>query len=378
MASRRSPADRRRRTEVFDAHGVGEPRMLQMDERDHANGPAQLVWIGRHTRFTSDLWHLLQPNSDREDGARPGLCVVQPSDAGGMLVTRGEQGEKVHRGRRAAGAALTAAVGLILAMVAPAWACNPQASLTVSSQSAPAGTEVRITGQNFFNAGEIELSWYGHVIQPLATLTSPHFRLDVTIPLAEPGSYPIVAVQRDPNRPDLRASTMFVVSAPPPARGYWMAAADGGIFAFGDAGFFGSTGGIPLHKPIVGMAATPSGKGYWLAASDGGIFAFGDAGFFGSTGGIPLHRPIVGMAATPSGKGYWLAASDGGIFAFGDAGFFGSVGGTPVLRPVVGMAATTTGTGYWVVADNGEVFAFGQTGASGRWPARPGRSRSSG
>jgi hypothetical protein len=36
------------------------------------------------------------------------------------------------------------------------------------------------------------------------------------------------------------------------------------------------------------MAATPSGKGYWLVAADGGVFSFGDAGFFGSEGGKPL------------------------------------------------------------------------------------------
>jgi len=30
------------------------------------------------------------------------------------------------------------------------------------------------------------------------------------------------------------------------------------------------------------MAATPDGKGYWLGASDGGVFNYGDAGFFGS------------------------------------------------------------------------------------------------
>ena len=42
------------------------------------------------------------------------------------------------------------------------------------------------------------------------------------------------------------------------------------------------------------MAATPDGRGYWLVASDGGIFAFGDAGFYGSTGDLTLNRPIVG------------------------------------------------------------------------------------
>ncbi len=51
-----------------------------------------------------------------------------------------------------------------------------------------------------------------------------------------------------------------------------------------------------LNKPIVGMASTPDGKGYWLVASDGGIFAFGTAGFYGSTGAAVLNKPIVGMA----------------------------------------------------------------------------------
>jgi len=32
-------------------------------------------------------------------------------------------------------------------------------------------------------------------------------------------------------------------------------------------------------------------------ASDGGIFTYGDAGFFGSAGALSLNKPIVGMAA---------------------------------------------------------------------------------
>jgi hypothetical protein len=69
------------------------------------------------------------------------------------------------------------------------------------------------------------------------------------------------------------------------------------------------------------------GQGYWLVASDGGIFTFGNGGFFGSQGGQPLAQPIVAMSATPSGQGYWLGAADGGIFTFGDGNFFGSVPG---------------------------------------------------
>jgi hypothetical protein len=46
------------------------------------------------------------------------------------------------------------------------------------------------------------------------------------------------------------------------------------------------------------MARTPDGGGYWLAASDGGVFAFGDAAFEGSMGATPLDEPIVGLAAS--------------------------------------------------------------------------------
>jgi hypothetical protein len=140
---------------------------------------------------------------------------------------------------------------------------------------------------------------------------------------------------------------------------YWLVATDGGIFSFGGAPYFGSTGGKALNEPIVGMAATPDGGGYWLVASDGGVFTFGDAQFFGSTGAIHLNRPIVGMTPTPDGRGYWLVASDGGIFAFGDAKFYGSTGAMTLNKPIVGMSATTDGGGYWLVASDGGIFAYG-------------------
>jgi hypothetical protein len=44
------------------------------------------------------------------------------------------------------------------------------------------------------------------------------------------------------------------------------------------------------------MTTTPDGKGYWLVASDGGIFAFGDAGNYGSESGAHLSNPIIAMA----------------------------------------------------------------------------------
>ncbi|MGH9163998.1 MAG: superoxide dismutase family protein, partial [Acidimicrobiales bacterium] len=145
--------------------------------------------------------------------------------------------------------------------------------------------------------------------------------------------------------------------------GYRLVAGDGGVFAFGDARFFGSTGAIRLNQPMVAMAATPSGQGYWLVAGDGGIFAFGDAGFFGSTGAIRLNRPIVSMAATPSGRGYWLLADDGGVFAFGDAKFHGAVSGSDIVA--VSLVPTPSGGGYWLVDRSGAAYAFGDATPTG-------------
>ncbi len=149
------------------------------------------------------------------------------------------------------------------------------------------------------------------------------------------------------------------MAATPDGKGYWLAAMDGGVFAFGDAAFYGSMGATRLNKPVVGMAATPDGKGYWLVASDGGIFAFGDAPFKGSMGGTSLSGPGNRYGRHPSGKGYWLVAADGGIFSFGNAPFRGSAGRQSLNDAVVGMAASPQDTGYLLVETDGTILSFG-------------------
>jgi hypothetical protein len=192
------------------------------------------------------------------------------------------------------------------------------------------------------------------------------------------------------------AGTPARVAAARPTGGYWLLAADGGVFAFGAAAFHGPAGN--RGADVAGMAATAAGDGYWLADDDGDVFPVGAAGHFGSrpgetddiaafaarprgdgywmatrTGSVEAygsapylgeavvkrsHR-IVAMTPTPSGNGYWLGALDGGVFSFGDARFHGSVGGTRLNQPIVGMATTPTGAGYWLVASDGGIFAFG-------------------
>ena len=166
------------------------------------------------------------------------------------------------------------------------------------------------------------------------------------------------------------AQPIVGMAATTDGNGYWLVASDGGIFSYGDATFYGSTGAIHLNKPIVGMAATNDGRGYWLVASDGGIFSYGDATFYGSTGSIALNKPVVGMAVTTDGGGYWLVASDGGIFSYGDAYFYGSTGSIRLNLPIVGMAPTPDGRGYSLVAFDGGIFTFGDAdfyGSTAGW-----------
>jgi len=146
--------------------------------------------------------------------------------------------------------------------------------------------------------------------------------------------------------PSITSNAALVgMAATPDSRGYWLVAANGGIFSFGDAGFSGSAGGVHLNEPVVGMAATSDGRGYWLVAADGGIFSFGDAHFYGSTGGLRLNHPVVGMASDPATGGYWLVGADGGIFSF-HAFFYGSQGAQIGPNRFVAICATFGGNGY--------------------------------
>jgi hypothetical protein len=155
------------------------------------------------------------------------------------------------------------------------------------------------------------------------------------------------------------ASPIVAIASTPSGRGYWEASADGGVFAYGDAPFLGTAVGRGLRAPIVSMARTPDGRGYWLASADGGVFGFGDAKYDGSAGGVRLPFPVVALLPTQSGKGYWLIGRQGSVLTYGDAKFFGSPVGVPLSSPIVGGARTPSGLGYWLVSADGGVFTYG-------------------
>jgi hypothetical protein len=104
-------------------------------------------------------------------------------------------------------------------------------------------------------------------------------------------------------------------------------------------------------------------------ATDGGIFAFGDAGFHGSLGSVKLNQPITSVAAT-AGGGYWMIGGDGGIFTFGDAAFHGSLPGMASTSARTGkrIRATAGGAGYYILGDDGQVFSFGAAAPHGSIP----------
>ncbi len=156
-----------------------------------------------------------------------------------------------------------------------------------------------------------------------------------------------------------------VYTVPSPGAGYWVCTADGGVFTFGQARFFGSMGGRHLAAQVVGMAPTPDQGGYWLVGADGGVFSFGNANFYGSMAGKHLRSPIVGIVATPDGHGYWMVGADGGVFTFGDAGFYGSMAQVRLAAQIVGIVPTPDGHGYWMVGADGGVFTFGDAGFYG-------------
>jgi hypothetical protein len=134
-----------------------------------------------------------------------------------------------------------------------------------------------------------------------------------------------VVVNNESKTPDISAHASFYLQLP---------AAPGADGANGSNGTNGTNGtnGAPAPTPVNG--------GYYEVASDGGVFAFGNAKFYGSMGGKHLNSPIVSILVTPNDGGYTLIAADGGVFNFGDAGFYGSMGNHHLNAPVVAGASS--------------------------------------
>jgi Peptidase A4 family/IPT/TIG domain len=251
-------------------------------------------------------------------------------------------------------------------------------SISPASGSTAGGTVVTLEGSYLYGVtavtfGGVDASGYQNDDGSISVESPPERAgtVFVTVYTAGGSSQSVAAdaftyVAAQPATPPVTSS-----GTPTSTHGYWLDGSDGGIFTFGSAQFYGSTGSLKLQRPVVGIVPTANRGGYWLDASDGGIFAFGDSGFYGSIPGLGLHpagsgqpnsldAPIVGMVPSADGGGYFMVSSDGGVFAFGDARFAGSCPGMGGCSgAAVAVMPDASGNGYWLVTQTGHVYTFG-------------------
>ena len=150
-------------------------------------------------------------------------------------------------------------------------------SVSPSSGSSAGGTTVTIQGNYFYGVtavtfGGVRASGYLDGDGSISVTAPPEGPRTVDVVVTTPGgASPIVGA--DKFTYVASSSPPPVTSSPPAPHGYWLVGSDGGIFSFGSAQFYGSTGSLKLQRPVVGIVPTKDDGGYWLDASDGGVFS---------------------------------------------------------------------------------------------------------
>jgi CHAP domain len=171
---------------------------------------------------------------------------------------------------------------------------------------------------------------------------------------------------------DRLAAPIVSMTGLPTGRGYWLAGANGAVFAYGQARNYGGAERDDLRSPVVNITATPDGEGYWLVTAGGSVWAYGDAHDYGSITPGATPYPVVGFASTPDGEGYWMATSHGQVYSFGEARYHGSLGQTNLHSlPVVAIGSSQDGDGYWLVQGGGEVVPYGDAPRLGEMRGHP-------
>lgn len=146
--------------------------------------------------------------------------------------------------------------------------------------------------------------------------------------------------------------------------GYWEVGADGAVYSYDNAPYYGNAlGSIPPGQSVVAIAATPDGGGYWLVTNAGNVYAprYNGAGDSQYEGGISgsLNCAIVGMSAGPNDSSYWLDGCDGGVFSYGGAQAYGSLAPTAKYYNIEAMTSTPDGNGFYLMAFDGSIFTYG-------------------
>lgn len=95
-----------------------------------------------------------------------------------------------------------------------AWACTPQAWISISPRSGPGGSRAVVDGGGF-GKGTVEIRWNSSEGEVLATPTGPNFTASVMIPQVPEGTYTVLAAQSfdSNNLKTYRARAAFTVTS---------------------------------------------------------------------------------------------------------------------------------------------------------------------
>ena len=122
----------------------------------------------------------------------------------------------------------------------------------------------------------------------------------------------------------------------------------GGARTYGDLTTIGAT-----SSPAVELVPTANNGGYWILAANGQVYAFGDAT---TLGGVDQTITAVSLAVLPSGTGAYVLSSNGTVYALGTAKNLGSPK-SPI--PAAALALSVNGQGYWILGSHGMVYPYG-------------------
>lgn len=189
-----------------------------------------------------------------------------------------------------------ALAGLALTGVGLAWACSPNANISVggpTGASGPAGSPATVRG-SAFDAGSVVVHWNSASGPVLATLQGASWSTAITIPDDSPGLHYVVAIGHDAGGAVAgQASALFEITAPEPAS---TAAADtpaAGTPAAQDAGAPAAGAPAAAAAPAPVASAT-GGRPPSSAPAQGGGSATDTAS--------RSPKPSRKVAATPSGS----------------------------------------------------------------------------
>jgi hypothetical protein len=150
-----------------------------------------------------------------------------------------------------------------------------------------------------------------------------------------------------------------VVAIVPAARGAWVMARDGGVFALGGAPFHGSAVGRWRVDAVGGFAL---GDGYVVVAKDGRLATFGSAAPAVTPSG--LRGSVVEVVALRDGA--LLVTDVGDVATVSSTARPGSLSFRPqVTLDVVSAGVTADERGLWLVRRSGEVITVANAPALG-------------